>query len=227
MTGREIETRINGTSLDMYGAKLLDYSIGAVAYSDGYITPVAKPFPVKLTPKIGLREVTLTLDFDGDDAREIARSISSFTAAIMENADIELPDGFHYWCVYDSATAQNRVAPWIDQVTFRLHGLRHEELMTQQFSSSGKLAVSGNMKTPAIVKLTPQSGVSSMSFNGITVNSSSVVIIDGVYTTVLDASGNNVFGNTDMTEWPKFSPGDNTITISGCTAEISYYPIYV
>ena len=227
MTGRVIETRINSASLDMYRAKLLDYSIGAVEYSDGYITPVAKPFPVKLTPKIGMREVSLTLDFEGDDAREIARSISSFTAALMANADIELPDGFHYWCVYDSATPQVRVAPWIDQVTFYLHGLRHEEIVTQHFAASGKMAVEGNMKTPAIVKLTPRSGASSMSFNGITVNSSSVVTIDGVYTTVLDANGNNVFGDTDMTEWPKLDPGDNTIALSGCTAEISYYPIYV
>ena len=227
MSGRVIETRINGASLDMYRAKLLDYSIGAGEYSDGYITPVAKPFPVKLTPKIGMREVTLTLDFEGEDAREIARSISSFTAAIMANADIELPDGFHYWCVYDSATPQARVAPWIDQVTFYLHGLRHEEIVTQHFAASGKMAVEGNMKTPAIVKLTPASGSSPMSFNGITVNSSSVVIIDGVYTTVMDANGNHVFGSTDMTEWPKLAPGDNTITISGCSVDISYYPIYV
>ena len=182
---------------------------------------------MKLTPKIGMREVSLTLDFEGDDAREIARSISSFTTALMANADIELPDGFHYWCVYDSATPQVRVAPWIDQVTFYLHGLRHEEIVTQHFAASGKMAVEGNMKTPAIVKLTPRSGASSMSFNGITVNRSSVVTIDGVYTTVLDANGNNVFGDTDMTEWPKLDPGDNTITLSGCTAEISYYPIYV
>lgn len=227
MTGRTIETRINGSSLSMYRAKLLDYSIGAVSYSDGYITPVAKPFPVKLTPKIGLREITLTLDFEGDDAREIAKSISSFTAALMANADIELPDGFHYWCVFDEAGAQNRVAPWIDQVIFTLHGLRHEEIVKQQFAISGKLAVEGNMKTPAIVKLTRASGASSMSFNGITINTSTVVTIDGVNTTVLDGNGNNVFGNTDMTEWPKLNPGDNTITISGCTAEISYYPIYV
>lgn len=227
MTGRVIETRINGASLDMYRAKLFDYSIGAVQYSDGYITPVAKPFPVKLTPKIGMREVSLTLDFEGDDAREISRSISSFTAALMANADIELPDGFHYWCVYDRATPQVHVAPWIDQVTFYLHGMRHEEIVTQHFASSGKMAVDGNMKTPAIVKLTPRSGASSMSFNGIIVNSSSVVTIDGVYATVLDANGNNVFGDTDMTEWPKLNPGDNTITLSGCSAEISYYPIYV
>ena len=119
------------------------------------------------------------------------------------------------------------MAPWIDQVTFYLHGLRHEEIVTQHFAASGKMAVEGNMKTPAIVKLTPASGSSSMSFNGITVNSSSVVIIDGVYTTVKDANGNNVFGSTDMTEWPKLAPGDNTITISGCSADISYYPIYV
>lgn len=227
MAGRAIETRINGASLDLYRAKLLDYSIGAVEYSDGYITPAAKLFPVKITPKIGMREITITLDFEGDDARQLSKSISSFTAALMANADIELPDGFHYWSVYDSASAQAHVAPWIDQVTFNLHGLRHEEIVTATFAASGKLTVEGNMNTPAIVKLTPRSGASSMSFNGITINSSSVVTIDGVYTTVFDANGNNVFGDTDMTEWPKLTPGDNSITISGCTAEISYYPIYV
>lgn len=227
MPGRVIETRINGSSLSIYKAKVLDYSIRAVSYSDGYVKPVAKPFPVKLTPKIGLREITLTLDFEGNDAREITKAISSFTAALMANADLELPDGFHYWCGYDSASMQERVAPWIEQVTFHLHGLRHEELVTEQFASSGKLSVAGNMKTPAIVKLTPQSESGAMTFNGITVECETTVTIDGVYTTVLDASGNNVFGNTNMTEWPKLTPGDNTITISGCTAEVSYYPIYV
>ena len=227
MQGREVETRINGFSLGLYRASLLDYSIGAVEYSDGYITPVAKPFPVKLTPKIGMREVSLTLDFEGDDAREIARSISSFTAALMANADIELPDGFHYWCVYDSAFPQAHVTPWIDQVTFSLHGLRHAEMKTVRLSSSGKITVEGNIRTPAIVKLTPQNGASSMMFNGITVNKSSVVIIDGIYITVKDANGNNAFRYTNMIEWPKLNPGNNTITLSRCTAEISYYPIFV
>lgn len=222
-----LETRINGSSLGLYRARLLDYSIGAVEYSDSYIKPAAKPFPVMLTPKIGLRELSLTFDFEGDDAREISKSISELTAVLMTNADIELPDGFHYWCVFDSASSQKHVAPWIDQVTFNLHGLRHEEMRTSRFTNSGKMVVAGNMKTPAIVKLTPATGVSSMSFNGITVNSSIVVTIDGVNTTVENSNGVDVFGSTNMTEWPKLDPGDNMIIIVGCTAEISYYPIFV
>lgn len=222
-----IETRINGSSLGLCRASLLDYSIGAVSYSAGYITPIAKPFPVKLSPKIGLREITLTVDFAGEDAREITKAISSFTAMLMETADIEFPDGFHYWCVFDSASPQGRVAPWIEQITFHLHGLRHGELVSESFSNSGRLHVTGNVKTPAIVKLTPLNAAGPMMFNGITVNSSSTVIIDGINTTVLDNNGNEAFGNTDMTAWPKLDPGENTITLSNCIAEISYYPLYV
>ena len=227
MNSARLETRINGSSLGLYRASLLEYSIGAVEYSGGYIMPAAKALPVKLTPKIGLREIVLTLDFEGDNPREISKAISELTADLITSADIELPDGFHYWCVFDSASSQKHAAPWIDQVTFNLHGLRHEEMKTSRFTHSGKMIVEGNRSTPAIVKLTPVSGASSMSFNGITINTSTVVTIDGVNTTVLDGNGNNVFGNTDMTEWPKLDPGDNTITLSGCSAEISYYPIFV
>lgn len=223
----DMETRINGASLSMYRASFLDFEIGAVEYSDGYIKPAAKAFPVKINPKIGMRAISLTLDFEGENAREIAKSISAFTAALMNRADIELPDGFHYWCVFDSASSQTRVAPWIEQVTFHLHGLRHEDLETHHFANTGKMVVEGNMETPAIVRLTPKAGASSMIFNGITIDSGSVITIDGVYTTVKDSSGNNAFGSTDMTEWPKLTPGDNLITLSGCEADISYYPIYV
>ena len=78
-----------------------------------------------------------------------------------------------------------------------------------------------------IVTLTPASGVSSMTFQGITISSSRPVTIDGFYTTVKNDLGNNVFGDTTMTEWPKLTPGENTITMTGVAkAEISYYPIW-
>lgn len=227
MTAQMIETRINGSSLGIYRAKLLEYSVGAVSCTDGYVKPAGKPFPVLLTPKIGLRGMSITLDFEGDDARERSKAISSFTVCLMGKSDIELPDGFHYWCVFDSASSPKKVAPWIEQVTYKLHGLRHEGMITQHFSASGTIDVAGNMKTSPVVKLTPATGATSMGFNGITITGSSVVIIDGVNTTVHDASGNNVFGSTNMTEWPKLTPGKNTITLTNCTADVSYYPIYV
>lgn len=53
------------------------------------------------------------------------------------------------------------------------------------------------------------------------------ITIDGIYTTITDAEGENIYGQTDMTEWPSLEPGVNEITFTGASlVEISYYPIW-
>lgn len=222
-----IAPMINDRLIETWGAKMFEPEIGACEYKNGYVSVPGKIFPVKLTGRNGLRSIKLTFDFVGDTPNDTAMAISDMTDELQKGADILLPDGFYYWCVYDSAGEQKRKAPWIEQVKFTLHGVRHGELEEEVLTASGKIAVAGNIETPMIVKLTPASSASSMTFQGITINSDEVVIIDGFYTTVKDSDGNNVFGDTNMTEWPKLKPGENTITMTGVSsAEISYYPIW-
>ena len=153
-------------------------------------------------------------------------AISEMSDVLLSGPEIMLPDGFLYWCEYDGASTPTRKAPWIEQVKFQLHGVRHSPLETKTFTASGKLKAHGNMESPMIAELTP-SGSGNMVFNGITIGSSLPVTIDSVYTTVKNSLGNNVFGSTDMTKWPSLNPGDNTITMSGISsAKISYYPIW-
>lgn len=219
---------INGSTLAAYGAELLDgYSVGAVEYTNGFLKPIDRAFPVKLRGKIGLRPITMTMDFSGDTEAEAVGHISSLTASLMQQANLYLPDGFYYWSSLDSVSAPKKVAPWIWQATFKFHGVRHGALATTTRTTSGNITANGNMVTPMIVKLTPTSGATSMVFNGVTFNLNRAVTIDGVNTTVQDNNGMNVFGYTDMTEWPKLSPGSNAISLARCTAEIKYYPIFV
>ena len=83
---------------------MLDYDIGACAYSNGYMKAPSKIFPVKLTPSIGLRTVVMKFDFMGESPFETAMNIADMTDELQKGADILLPDGFYYWCEFDSAS---------------------------------------------------------------------------------------------------------------------------
>ncbi len=220
-----IHPTVNERLFTEWGAMMLSYEVGQCEYKHGYLTAQGKPFPVKLKPSIGLRQISLLFDFSGQSPMETARQISDLTDVLMDSPEIMLPDGFYYWCEYDGTTIPSRKAPWIEQVEFKLHGLRHEAIETTTLSASGVIDAGGNMETPMIAKLTPSS--SGMTFQGITITGSDIVIIDGVHTTVKKTNGDNVFGRTNMTKWPTLLPGSNTITMSGISsAEISYYPIW-
>lgn len=222
-----IAPMINDRLIETWGAKMFEPEIGACEYKNGYVSVPGKIFPVRLTGRNGLRSIKLTFDFFGNSPNETALHISDMTDELQKGADILLPDGFYYWCVYDSAGEQKRKAPWIEQVKFTLHGVRHGKLEEITLEESGKINALGNIETPMIVTLTPETGEDTMTFQGITISSSRPVTIDGFYTTVKNDLGYNVFGDTDMTEWPKLKPGENVITMTGvASAEISYYPIW-
>lgn len=228
MITHKYEPVICGNALRIYGAYMLGYTVGPCAYSDGYSKPPDRVFPVRLTPSIGLRPISLTLDFEGSSDREIANNISAMTKDLMDNAEIFLPDGYWYKCAFDSATAPEVKAPWIQQVTFSLHAVRHGQLETIMLSQSGSIYVGGNTGAPAIVTLYPIPGVSVMSYNDYTINRSDTVIIDGINGTVTNAQGLNVYGDTDIMRWPMLNPGKQDVEISGISkVEISYFPIYV
>ena len=224
-----IRTAANDVLPESFGALMLSYEVGATPISDAYTRADSRVFPIRLKGKRGLRQIRMVFDFEHDSDHERALNISRFTHELQKGTvDLRLPDGFHYWCEYDGASTPQKMAPWIEQVEFQLTGIRHEELRKHTLTAAGSIDADGNQETPIIATLTPASGVSVMHFMGITINSSLPVTIDGVYTTVKNSNGANVFGSTTLTEWPKLSPGANTISMTGiASAAISYYPIWL
>lgn len=222
------ETEINGQTLDMFNAHLCSYTVGACDYENGYMMPPNSMFPVKLDGNVGLRPIELEMDFEGDSISEIVMNISNLTAALHKNAEIFLPDGFYYTCVFDSVSTPEEQAPWIMRVTFSFLGVRHKELKKQSFTQSGKMFVHGNYKTAAIIKITPQEGTTEIKVNGITVKDlKGPVVIDGIRMTVME-NGLNKFKDTDITEFPSLECGENDVTVEGsAVVEISYYPIFL
>lgn len=224
-----IEPKINGYRLAEFGANMVGYTIGACDLDDTYILPSSGIIPVILASRVKLRQITMTLDFEGESAHDVALAISKMTAMFSGEVHLLLPDGFYYWCAYEKASTPTEKAPWIRQVKFTFSGFRHGRKQTFTLAENSTVFIDGNVETPLIVKITPVAGTTEAVFNGVKVTElSGSVTIDGVYTTILDADGMNKFKDTDMTEWPKLKPGFAEIAVEGAaTFEVSYYPIWL
>lgn len=224
-----IVPRINGAMFSIYKAHLLSYDIDAVDYDNGYVLPPSSMIPVKLKYSLGLRGVTLKIDFEGETAKEITQRISDFTELLHEGAEILLPDGYTYNCVFKKASTPSKKAPWILQVKFTLEGYRHGALETATLTKTGGIFVDGNCVTPAILKIT--TSARSATVCGISVDNIGGEIVIDSYKKKVTQNGVNKFGDTNMTEFPKLAPGYKQIDVAAegdaaITVEVSYYPIY-
>ena len=226
--GGKMMITINDMPLSLYRAEMLEYKIGACDYANGYFLPPTSMIPVKLPPQIGMRSLMLTIDFSGEKEIDAMLAISKITANLQSGAEIRLPDGFIYSCVFEAASAPVQKAPWIWQVRFSLSGYRHGQIEKVKLTQSDSIFVIGTYKTPAIIKITTSS--SSVTVMGITVSnitSTDPIVIDGISKKVTQ-SGSNKFGDTDLVKFPMLEIGYNAVTIEGTAAvEVSYYPIFM
>lgn len=227
-----IRPTINGADLKVFHAEMLTYSVGEPEYTNGYYRPPRSLFPVELDPEIGMRPVSFTLDFMGEDMHQIMLEISNMTARLHKQSDIFLPDGFFYWCVFGSASAPVEKAPWILQTEYSLQGLRHggrRYIELPAGSGTTDVFIEGNYRTPVVYKITP-GAAGAVTVAGITVRNLRAgvpVEIDGIRKKVTEA-GANKYGDTDMTLFPALESGPNKITVAGnATVGVEYFPIYM
>lgn len=222
---------LNGS--DMYRqfkARLLDYKVGPPSINNPYLTLTNSIIPVKLKESIGTRTITLKLEFEGDTCNESLLKISDMTAYLLYENDIELPDGFHYFCILKDVGEPTLKGCTIYSVTFTLVGYRHGAMVSQEFTYSDTITVIGNCKAPAIITI--ENASDTVKVNDITVkNIEKTVIINGFDKTVIETDGvytSNKFKDCDMTKFPSLDPGVNMIEITGSAkVTIEYEPIYL
>ncbi len=226
-----IQPKINGALLDVYGAKMLEYSVGPVSYENGYYRPPRSMFPVRLDADIGLRRVQIKLDFEGPNMRQIAMAISNLTAQLHKEADLFLPDGFHYLCCFDEQSTPEEKAPWIMQVEYTFSGLRHGGMCSVKLPSGAgakKVFIEGNYRAPVVYTVSPK-GAKSFSVGDIAIANvgAADVVIDGIRGKVTQ-DGMNKYLDATMTQFPVLEPGLNTVNVVGdVDVRCDYYPLYM
>lgn len=213
---------------EKYKARLLKYTIGAVNISESYLTHKNSIIPVKLKESVGTRKITLELEFEGDTCYESTMNISNMTAELLEETELQLPDGFFYYCLLDSVSDPECKGDTFYTVKFVLVGYRHLPMVTETFTESGYMQVQGNLPAPAIITISDATGT--VKVNDIQVdNIVNTVVIDGFEKTVMEVNDGttwNKFKDCSMTKFPRFEPGPVLVEITGdCTVTIEYKPI--
>jgi len=225
---------LNGVPFSYLYADLVSYQIGACEYKYGYFMTPASILPIKTDHTIGLRTITLTVDFHSGKLADIQNRIKTFTSIFYEGGTLRLPDGYYYNCFYESSTAPVEKAPWIYQVKYTLKGYRTKEKQVKNVtvSSTGSdysytFSAIGELSTPAVITIN-QVATTSIKICGITIsNVTGTVIIDGIKKKVTQ-NGSNKFADTNLTSFPCIVGGSNTIVSKGISSyKIEYYPLFV
>lgn len=218
--------KINDFDPEIYGAHLVSYSVEGCELNNTYFLAPSAIFPTRLQNKPRLRKITLTFDFEGSDTHDAAVKMSDLTAILQKQSELFMPDKFYYYCVLTGTGAATTKAPWIEQCTYTLIGLRHGPLETVVINQSTNIFVEGNSSTECRYIIDTQS--KSIQINNITVNNiSGQIVIDGM-DSLVQQDGKNKFADCDMVSFPILYPGNNEITITGnATVVIQYYPVYV
>ncbi len=215
---------LNDTQLSCFGARLLDYTVGAPGITNETFQGKNAQFPKLLASSVAARPLTVSLVFFGKSRNDVTRRISRFLAEAQGTCQLYLPDGFFYTSILQGVSDPQPIIPTQVQVDFQFLSVRHGAMIRIPLEKSGEIYCDGNLEADCIFSLTAQG---TASVQGVTVkNISGTVVIDGIQKTITQ-NGANKFADADLLTFPKLTPGKNVITLSaGAKVTIQYYPVY-
>lgn len=240
------EMTINGVDIQMYNARLQNYSVSGTALTHNLSTVnTLLRMPSLFSTTLGTRALTITLTFrpcqHGSDSKRMsvmeklataAENIARFEAEIVGRiVEITLPDGFIYTALATTLPAATFDSSGEHDVTYTFSAIRHtaEEIFT--ITSGGKVNCKSTTKTPVKLVTNISSAMNEVEIYGIkikNVTANSEIVIDSI-DGIVTMNGANKLLDTDLVDFPFLAPGYNVISCSDNTAVIKviYTPVYV
>lgn len=220
---------INGIDIATYGAEYLKKDIQTaevVTYKDWLRNA---PNYIVQAQQEQYKVITCDLIVKGTDDDDILQKISNLIKH-AESCTIQF-DGTTF--LYDAAL-KDKSHKRIISTNYELHieweaGYAYQAEITETFAgvTSKTINVSGNLKTPATIEITPTINLAEITVAGMTIQNltaSQTVIVSTEDFTVLQ-NGVNKYGDTSG-DFPFLIPGNNTITVSDTNSsiDIKYKP---
>lgn len=249
------EMSINGVDISAYGARLLDYSVGATTMTKAQASSSYCVVPAVFKTNLGTRPLSITLSFaptDNTGWHSIWLNKSNFDTLLANNTPVEitLPDGFIYSAIID--TASNITPDKTDcfDVTYTLRAIMHlpEKIISPVTASNNFwLDPKGTATVNCKIKMVPEQACSTITVKITNQSATKVIVptitftdvpaggelvVDGFNKTVT-LNGKNYMGNCDLVTFPLLEPIYSAVyitpasTIAKIATTISYYPTYV
>ncbi|MBK1809428.1 phage tail family protein [Clostridium sp. YIM B02505] len=145
---------------------------------------------------------------------------------------------FYYDVVFEGEDKISKINPEALEVGIKFS--IYSKYKSQVVEAANRLSTKtinaiGNMKTPVIIEITPSIDLIDITISGLGDNftiknlkQGQKIVVNGEDGTVLQG-GANKFMDTDMWEFPKLSPGTNSVTFSknSCDVSIKYKPRWI
>lgn len=230
--------QINDIDILTYSATLLskDIQTAKVTTYNDWLRNSNKPIDLG---KIEEKYIPIKLRFcvKGEDETSALKNKSDLIKQ-CEKAKIVFDDiNYTYQCCVVSHSCE-MILPCKYTVEVELKGYAYglEVSVNANRTASKSITNVGNTITPCIVEVTPTTNLDSIAIGGLSNDSIVInnltadtkVTIDGEVSTVMEGTTNK-YGDTDMWEFPRLKPGDNTVTFddSTCNITIKYKPRYM
>lgn len=231
---------INNIDISKYNARVLDVNIQNSNISNLSDLDIKnKLIPLFLQSKVALNNITVTLLINSLDKRQYYLDKSNLLSNMLDSFDIYFKDrNLKFKCVLvnQADQASLRQIRGRFQLTFIGYNLENEVAQTINRVTSKTIDVTGNIKVPIKLEITPVIDMIDLKITGLSEDSlivknlktNKTITIDGIEGTVTQ-DGINKFEDTDMWEFPFLVPGKNNITLSKdtCNITIKYNPRFI
>lgn len=231
---------IDNVDIENFNAKQLtvDIQTSSLTNSSEWIERTLNP--IFLENYIGFKTIKIELKFKGLNGDEALTSISNLMSKLTGIVVLKL-DGYskNYRCVLNGNGETSKTVSekfYKKTLTFIGYAFSDEIIETMNRIVSKTINVSGNIKTPAIIEITPAIEIGSLEITGcsddsIVINNLEVgktVIVNGEDGTVT-VDGVNKFSDTELWEFPRLKAGANTITVDKSSTDINikYEPRFI
>lgn len=158
--------------------------------------------------------------------------MASFNCGEVQLDNMDITYGFY--SVKEEKTLINRWE-YHYELTLTAYNKKGKKQTINFTGTDHQFTAKGTADTPAVLSVSSNIGLNSLTITGltsrpITINNIAIntpVVINGEQCTV-EENGGNIFGRTDLWEFPVIKPGTNTIKLSSaCTCTLSYKPRYL
>lgn len=141
-------------------------------------------------------------------------------------------DSFEYLSVLTEFLIEATGVDYYNEVTLTFSVIKRMPLSVYTFSGGGGIFRNvGSIESGARITVTPVRDTNTLIVQGITVKNliaNMPFVIDGIVGEV-KSNGINRFADTDLIDFPKAYPGNNTLEISdnSCAVEVAFYPTFI
>ena len=226
---------VNGKPLATYGgASLLDYSIGETPLDVTTFQGINRTSWNLLKNMFSMREITLTVVFEGPDLREAKRNRSALNGVLFDKVDLYIPDdGFYYSVICTGTGAETLIGQGSKTAqiksTYTFKGVRHDARKTVTLAPGANLYCLSTMPLTDC-RLTATAGVATAAYQlggavFSNVAAGDVLVFDGIDGKIT-RNGENDAANVSWAEFPSLVPGWNAIQCPD-TVAVEYEPTYI